>query len=81
MIERAELEQVARSLGERWGRSLRATHEACGRRLGAWPYGLDEARRLIDEILGNRLSDEEREPLALIAERGARRVWAMLKAS
>jgi hypothetical protein len=80
-IERSELEQVARSLGERWGRSLRARHEEGGMRLGAWPYGLGEARRLIDELLGTRLTDEQREPLAIIAERSARRAWGMLQAS
>ena len=74
IIERAELEQVARSIGERWGRNLRASHEASGRRLGTWPCGLD-ARRLIDDLLGTRLSEEEREPLAIIAERSARRAW------
>jgi hypothetical protein len=75
IIERAELEQVARSIGERWGRNLRASHEAKGQRLGTWPCGLDDARRLIDELLGTRLSEEEREPLAIIAERSARRAW------
>jgi hypothetical protein len=75
IIERAELEQVARSIGERWGRSMRARHEANGLRLGTWPCGLDEARRLIDELLGTRLTEEEREPLAIIAERSARRAW------
>ncbi len=80
-IERAELEQVARSIGERWGRSTRARHEASGGHLGAWPCGLDEARRLIDELLGARLSEEEREPLAIIAERSARRAWGMVSGS
>jgi hypothetical protein len=81
-IERAELEHVARSIGERWGRNLRARHEASGRRLGAWPCGLEEARNLIDALLGTRLSEEEREPLAIIAERSARRAWGpMLRAS
>ena len=50
-------------------------------RLGAWPYGLGEARRLIDELLGTRLSEEQREPLAIIAERSARRAWGLLQAS
>jgi len=77
-IDRAELEQVARSIGERWGRNLKARHTTGGRKLGAWPCGLEEARRLIDELLGARLSDELREPLALIAERSARRAWGIL---
>jgi hypothetical protein len=81
IIERPELEQVARSIGERWGRNLRARHDAAGQRLGAWPHGLEDARRLIDDLLGRRLSEEEREPLAIIAERSARRAWGMLRAS
>ena len=82
-IERAELEHVARSIGERWGRNLRARHDAegAGHRLGAWPCGLEDARRLIDDLLGQRLSEEEREPLAIIAERSARRAWGILRAS
>jgi hypothetical protein len=77
-IERTELEQVARSIGERWGKSLRALHEKSGHRLGAWPCGLEEARRLIDDLLGTRLTEEQREPLAIIAERSARRAWGVL---
>ena len=79
-IDRAELEHVARSIGERWGRNLKARH-ANGGKLGAWPCGLEEARTLIDELLGARLTDELREPLALIAERSARRAWGLLAAS
>jgi hypothetical protein len=77
-IERTELEQVARSIGERWGKSLRFMHEASGNRLGTWPCGLQEARRLIDDLLGTRLTEEQREPLAIIAERSARRAWGLL---
>jgi hypothetical protein len=80
-IERAELEHVARSIGERWGRNLRVRHEEGGRRLGSWPCGLEDARRLIDDLLGCRLTEEEREPLAIIAERSARRAWGILRAS
>jgi hypothetical protein len=77
-IERAELEQVARSIGERWGKNLRLRHEQGGRPIGAWPFGLHEARCLIDELLGTRLDEEQREPLAIIAERSARRAWGVL---
>jgi hypothetical protein len=81
-IERTELEQVARSIGERWGKSLRALREKSGHGLGTWPFGLEEARRLIDDLLGTRLTEEEREPLAIIAERSARRAWGeLLRAS
>jgi len=75
MIEREQWEQVARSIGERWGTELKARHGAIGRQPGAWPCGLEDARRLIDDLLGPRLDEEEREPLAIIAERSARRVW------
>jgi hypothetical protein len=75
MIEREELEQVARSIGERWAKKLRARHAAIEGQFGAWPCGLEDARRLIDDLLGLRLEEEEREPLAIIAERSARRVW------
>jgi hypothetical protein len=74
-IEREQWEQMARSIGERWGKRLKARHSATERSLGAWPCGLDEARRLIDDLLGGRLSDEDREPLAIIAERCARGIW------
>jgi len=77
-IDRAELEHVARSIGERWGRNLKARHTTGGRKAGAWPCGLEDARCLIDELLGARLNDELREPLALIAERSARRAWSVL---
>jgi hypothetical protein len=80
-IERADLEQVARSIGERWGRNLRLRHEQGGRSIGAWPCSLEEARCLIDELLGTRLNEEQREPLAIIAERSARRAWGLLRAS
>jgi len=81
-IERTELEQVARSIGERWGKSLRALREKSGHGQGTWPCGLEDARRLIDDLLGTRLTEEEREPLAIIAERSARRAWGeLLRAS
>jgi len=76
MIEREQWEQVARCMGERWGRRLKARHSEMGRPITAWPCGLDDARRLIDELLGPRLSDDEREPLAIIVERSARAIWS-----
>jgi len=74
-IQRSDLEQVARSIGERWGRRLKEQRIANGLRLGSWPCALEEARQLIDELLGRRLSEEEREPLAIIVERSARLAW------
>ena len=75
MIEREQWEQLARSIGERWGKRLKGRQSAIGGSLGAWPCGLSDARRLIDDLLGARLTDEEREPLAIIAERSARGIW------
>jgi hypothetical protein len=75
MIAREEWEHVARSIGERWGRQQRLRHGASGGQSGAWPCGLEDARQLIDDLLGLRLNEEDREPLAIIAERSARRVW------
>lgn len=70
------LEQVAREVGVRWGTRMRAHYLRNARTLGSWPGTLDEARRLIDDTVGARLEEEERELLALLAERGARRAWS-----
>jgi hypothetical protein len=67
-------EQVARDVGRRWGANLKAEYLASGRAIGNWPCGLDEARRLVDTAVG-RVEDSERELLALLVERGARRAW------
>jgi hypothetical protein len=70
-----KLEEVAREVGTRWGTRMRAHYLRNARTLGSWPGTLDEARRLIDDTIGATLDDEERELLALLAERGARRAW------
>jgi hypothetical protein len=70
-----KLEEVAREVGARWGTRLRAHYLRSARTLGSWPGTLDEARRLIDDTLGATLEEEDRELLALLAERGARRAW------
>ncbi len=54
---------------------MRAHYLRSARTLGSWPGTLDEARRLIDDTVGATLEEEERELLALLAERGARRAW------
>jgi hypothetical protein len=69
------LEEVAREAGVKWGMHLRAQYLRNARTLGSWPGTLEDARRLIDATLGATLDDDERELLALLAERGARRVW------
>ena len=74
-VESGNLEQVAREVGKRWGTRLKAQYLATARSIGSWPGTLDEARSLIDATLDRTLDDEERELLALLVERGARRVW------
>jgi hypothetical protein len=74
-IETTNLEQIARDLGHRWGARLKAEYLASEQTIGIWPGTLDEARHLIDSTVGRRIPDEERELLALLVERGARRAW------
>ena len=74
-IETENLEQVARDVGYRWGVRLKAQYLASEQTIGTWPGSLDEARRLVDAAIGRRVPDDERELLALLAERGARRAW------
>jgi len=70
-----KLEEVAREVGVRWGARVRAHYLRNARTLGSWPGTLDEARRLIDDTVEGTLEEDERELLALLAERGARRAW------
>ena len=70
-----KLEEVAREVGVLWGTRMRARYLGSARTIGRWPGTLDEARRLIDDTVGATLEQEERELLALLAERGARRAW------
>jgi len=69
------LQEAAREVGARWGSRVRAQYLARAETLGSWPGTLEDARRLIDSTLGPSLAEEEREILALLAERGARRAW------
>lgn len=70
-----KLEEVAREAGAQWGSKMRAQYLRADRAPASWPGTLDEARRLIDSTVDGELGDDERELLALLAERGARRVW------
>lgn len=70
-----KLEEVAREAGAQWGTKMRAQYLRADRTPSSWPGTLDEARRLIDSTVDGDLGDDERELLALLAERGARRVW------
>ncbi len=74
-VETGNLEQVARDVGARWGLRLRDQYIEREQTIGTWPGTLDEARRLIDGSLGGRLTDDQREVLALMVERAARRAW------
>jgi hypothetical protein len=74
-IETTNLEQIARDLGRSWGVRLKAQYLASEQTIGSWPGTLDEARHLIDSTVGRRIPDEDRELLALLVERGARRAW------
>jgi hypothetical protein len=74
-VDMQSLEPIARDIGRDWGVRLKADHLTKGKTLGTWPGTLDEARRLVDVTAGRRLEDQERELLALLVERGARRAW------
>lgn len=70
-----DLVAQARELGYSWGkrllselRNLQETHRL-------WPGKLEDARKLVEQRMGPSLGEEEREPLALIVERGARLAW------
>jgi hypothetical protein len=70
-----KLEEVAREVGSQWGTMMRAQYLRDARKVGSWPGTLDQARRLIDDKVAAPLAEEQRELLALLAERGARRAW------
>jgi hypothetical protein len=74
-IEWENLEQVARALGERWARRFASESGTSGRQGSLCPCTLHEARRLLDQALGDRISADRREPLAVILERSARAAW------
>jgi hypothetical protein len=69
------VEQVARDLGHRWGMRLKSQYQAREKSLGNWPGTLEEARGLVDSAVEGKLAHDERELLALLVERGARRAW------
>jgi len=69
------LEQVARVLGQRWAKRLHKQYGAEPPAAAIWPCTLEQARLLLDEMLGARISSDRRERLALIVERSARAAW------
>src|SRR5450755_3662986 len=68
-------EQLAREAGHRWGLRLVAQHATRNVTMGNWPGTLEEARHLVDTAIGKKLAHDERELLAMLVERGARRAW------
>jgi hypothetical protein len=68
-------EQLARDAGHRWGLRLVAQYAARQTPMGNWPGTLEEARHMVDSIVGKKISHDERELLAMLVERGARRAW------
>jgi hypothetical protein len=74
-IERINLDQVVRALGERWARRVRTERNLAGRNVGPWPQSIEHARKLLDDILGAHVSGELRESLVLLLDRSARAAW------
>ena len=70
-----EVEQIARQLGYDWGIRVREEYTIQDRSPDSWPGTLQQARELVDGIIGDQTADEERETLAMLVERGARRAW------
>ena len=69
------LEQVARVLGQRWARRLRADVTSKAKGMGPWPGTVNEARELLDATLGDEFPRESLESLVSILERSARAAW------
>jgi hypothetical protein len=80
-IAEENLEQVARALGERWARRLQDECGASEDIEDLWPGTLEQARQILDATLGQRISAENREPLAMIVERSARAAWRRRRTS
>src|SRR6185436_11180101 len=69
------LEQLAREAGHRWGLRMLAQYASRTNQVGNWPGSLEEARLMVDQFAGKKVSHDERELLAMLVERGARRAW------
>jgi hypothetical protein len=70
-----DVEQIARQLGYDWGTRVREEYMTQERSPESWPGTLQQARELIEGVLGDQAAEEERETLAMLVERGARRAW------
>jgi hypothetical protein len=70
-----ELEQIARQLGYDWGVRVREEYLTRERAPESWPGTLQQARELVEGAFGEQPVEEERETLAMLVERGARRAW------
>ena len=69
------IEQQAREAGHRWGLRMLAQHASRKASMGNWPGTLEEARQMVDQLVERKLAHDERELLAMLVERGARRAW------
>jgi hypothetical protein len=75
-IELESLEQVARALGERWAKRITAAMARTAPESSIeWPCTLDQARKLLADMLGDRVPSDRQEALALMVERSARAAW------
>jgi hypothetical protein len=74
-IELESLEQVARALGERWAKRITAAKATASESSIEWPCTLDQARKLLADMLGDRVPSDRQEALALMVERSARAAW------
>ena len=74
-VNQENVEQVARDAGTRWGMRLVAQYDSRQQQRGNWPGTLEEARHIVDTAVGRKLPHDDRELLALLVERGARRAW------
>jgi hypothetical protein len=70
-----DVEQIARQLGKEWGTRVREEYMTQERSPESWPGTLQQARELVDGAFGEQPVEEERETLAMLVERGARRAW------
>jgi hypothetical protein len=74
-IATQNIEQLAREAGHRWGLRMLAQYATRSSTVGNWPGSLEEARLMVDQIADKKLPHDERELLAMLVERGARRAW------
>lgn len=81
-VDREQLEQAARAMGERWARQIHSdTGGGAEGSAALWPRTLEQARQVLEDALGERMKGGDRESLALVLERSARAAWQSLQRS